>query len=488
MKKSFNEFQLGSTVLGTYRIDACFRSGGMGLVYRAAHLNWNMDLAIKHPRQELMQNSGAIETFRRECELWEEVGLHPNIVSFFYLRDIESIPCVVSEFVEGGSLADAIRVKSLYTGEDDAIVSRILTIAAQMAWGLEKAASIGLIHCDFKPGNVLLTPHGTAKVNDFGLAVLMRGASGAKAGGYTPLYASPEQLRGGALDTTTDIWSWAATVFELFTGAAIWSSGAAVGAAHEQFRDEGMKAHGFPKMPESLSNLIQSCLVSDHRNRLRSFREIAEEIQTIHEELFDEQCDAAEFDDDIVAADSLNNRAVSRFDLGQQEAVIKLLKEALEVDPLHPEANFNFALLTNLHGQALEACIKRLFELWRFDKQCIRALILASCLLRASGDTDTARRFEDTAKTECCQEEIHFMEHMLTAATNGALVPIHARPLSGEDVAMDMKRFMRLMEKAQAAFDIGNHEEVRRLLILSGDIDGLSRHPKRRALIAKSQL
>ncbi len=487
MRTNAKEFPLGSVVLDTYRIDACFHSGGMGLVYRAAHLNWNIDLAIKHPRHELMQDFGAIVAFRKECELWEQVGLHPNIVSFFYLRDIESIPCVVSEFVEGGSLADAIRERSIYTGEDEAIVSRILTIAAQTAWGLEKSTSIGLTHCDFKPGNVLLTSHGTAKVNDFGLAVLRQGTHGVRASGHTPLYASPEQLRGDKVDIRTDMWSWAATVFEMFTGGAIWSSGPAVGAAHQNFREEGMKAPGFPTMPDSLSDLLLSCLESDLQKRRRSFREVAEDIQEIHEDLFDEQCDAGETVDELLAADSFNNRAVSRLDLGQRDECIQFLNAALEIDPLHPEANFNLALLIKQNHQILDGCIKRLEELWGFDNQCIRAPIFAACLLRISKNSQKAKQFEEIAKNHCNNEESSFLTRMFGAASCGALFPIHSKPLSGEDISLDMKRFTRLINKAQAAFDIGNLEEVRRLLILSGDVDGFRHHPKRRELIAKSQ-
>lgn len=487
MKNDSREFPIGSTVLNTYRIDDCFRSGGMGLVYRAAHLNWDIDLAIKHPRKKLIEDPAAVRAFQRECDLWERIGLHPYIVTLFYLREIESMPCVVSEFVEGGSLADAIRTRSLYTGDDDTIVSRILTFAAQMAWGLDKAASVGLIHCDFKPGNVLLTEHGTAKVNDFGLAALHTGSERVKAGGYTPLYTSPEQLRGDELDATTDIWSWAATVFEMFTGEAIWGRGSAVGSAHEQFRAEGGKAPGCPRMPESVSHLLESCLRSDPRLRRQSFQGIAEEIQTIHKSLFDEPCDADRFDDEIVAADSMNNRAVSRFDLGDPNTALGLLQGALVIDPLHPEANFNLALLSDPQGVVREECLTRLSESWNFDQRSIRAALFSACLLRLSGDQNGARQFEDIARANCDETELSFMEHLLGVAVNGKMVPLLARPMSGEDFFEDLKRFNRLMEKGQKAFELGDLDEARRLLVLSGDIDGLNRHPKRRLLLAKCQ-
>src|SRR5258708_3350752 len=201
-----------------------------------------MDLATTSPRQEFFHSQQEIENFEREAEAWVNLGLHPHIVSCYYVRRLGGIPRIFAEFVEAGSLADLIRTKKIYEGGKEKALERIIDIAIQFAWGLQYAHEKGLIHQDVKPGNVLLSPEGIAKVSDFGLAHARRvstetAAIGTRLGqslivvgsGFmTPEYASPEQLRGEYISKKSDVWSWAVSLLELLLGELTWASGLAV--------------------------------------------------------------------------------------------------------------------------------------------------------------------------------------------------------------------------------------------------------------------
>ncbi len=102
-------WQIGDVILDRYEVQQIFTSGGMGLVYRADHRGWGMALAVKSPRPEFLQTTGQIESFEREAETWVNLGLHPHIVNCYHVRRLGAIPRIFAEFVEGGTLAEALR-------------------------------------------------------------------------------------------------------------------------------------------------------------------------------------------------------------------------------------------------------------------------------------------------------------------------------------------------------------------------------------------
>ena len=154
-------WNVGDVVLGVYEIKPLksgfdqgkhYAEGGMGLVYRARHRGWDLDLALKRPKRETFQTESGKDNFERECATWVELGLHPNIVSCYYVRRVGGIPMVFAEFVEDGSLDDWIASDSLPRGPEESL-RRILDIAIQFGWGLEYAHQQRLIHQDVKPDN-----------------------------------------------------------------------------------------------------------------------------------------------------------------------------------------------------------------------------------------------------------------------------------------------------------------------------------------------
>ncbi|WP_273942540.1 serine/threonine-protein kinase [Kutzneria chonburiensis] len=182
-------WQPGETVLGLYEVKDV-RSGGMGVVHRVRHLGWQVDLAVKTPRPEKVTTAEDRRHFEREAGTWVNLGLHPHTVNCVYVRTIDAAPRVFAEWVDGGSVADAVARGGLTP-------ARILDLAVQIAWGLAHAHAAGLVHQDVKPANVMLDPDGTAKVTDFGLAKAIQPAEDAPAGvsfgGMTRPYRSPSR-------------------------------------------------------------------------------------------------------------------------------------------------------------------------------------------------------------------------------------------------------------------------------------------------------
>jgi WD40 repeat protein/serine/threonine protein kinase len=351
------EWRPGDVILDLYEVRGVLGEGGMGKVYQVHHKGWNADLALKSPRPEILTRAGAAENFERECETWINLGLHPHTVSCYYVRRIDDIPRVFAEYIDGGSLKDWIDKGRLYEGGPASALERILDVAIQFAWGLHHAHEQGLIHQDVKPANVMLTADGTAKVTDFGLAKAraLAGEAAApaggqqsilvSAGGMTPAYCSPEQANYAKLTRKTDIWSWAVSILEMFTGDVTWGSGAAAGEALEGYLEMGSGDERLPLMPAPLATLLRQCLQHEPAARPADFRTIAQRLQEVYREVIGRPHLRSEGVAVQALADSLNNRAMSLVDLGQGPEAEKLLEEARHHDLHHPEVTYNLGLL-----------------------------------------------------------------------------------------------------------------------------------------------
>jgi predicted Zn finger-like uncharacterized protein len=364
----------GDVILNLYEVKQVHEGGGMGLVYRVHHKGWNVDLAVKSPRPEFFRNERDKENFEREAETWVKLGLHPHTVSCYYVRRLGGIPRVFAEYVEGGTLGEAIHSGKLYEGGAGPALTRILDVAIQFAWGLKYAHEQGLVHQDVKPGNVLLTKDGTAKVTDFGLA-RARGTAGAtppagaqmsilvSTGGMTPAYCSPEQAAGDKLTRKTDLWSWAASILEMFTGDVTWPSGTVAGEALEGYLEMAEGSEGMPRMPTGLVALLRRCFQREPENRPKDMLEVLPALLLLYRQSAgrDHQRPAPRAAE--VLGDNLNNRAVSLLDLGKQEDAEKHWHEALRAEGHHPESTYNLGLARWRDGRTTDdALIVKLRE------------------------------------------------------------------------------------------------------------------------------
>jgi WD40 repeat protein len=358
-------WNVGNTILDLYEVTEVLGSGAFGKVYKVRHLGWNVDLAVKVPKAEVIAAAGGVESFAKEAETWVNLGLHPHIVSCYYVRQIENIPTVFAEYLAGGNLHEWIESRRLYTTTSVVFqtpLQRILDVAIQFAWGLHYAHEQGLIHQDVKPLNVMMTPDGGVKVTDFGLArgkfvpivpdsLMEEGVSAhhslraTKMSG-TPAYCSPEQLRGEQLSRRTDLWSWAVSILEMFNGDCTWRSGTIAATLLENYLESGSEDSSLPQMPEPLAELLRACFQEDPEERPHNMLTVAGELQSAYQQSTGEVYPRLELQAASNSPDSLNNQALSLWDLGKEREAIDIWKRTFQETPDHLEVKYNYLLLS----------------------------------------------------------------------------------------------------------------------------------------------
>src|SRR6202790_2791480 len=209
---------IGQT-LRRYRIVGCLGEGGMGVVFRAEDPRLEREVALKILKQDALYDEDSKRKFRLEARALSRL-LHPNIATLFDFDSDRGIDFLVLEFVPGESLARMLANGPLPE-------PRARAIALDVTEGLQAAHEKGIVHRDLKPGNVVITPRGRAKVLDFGLARVMPGAANLTQSatvsvpsalvGTVP-YMSPEQVRDGRVDASSDLYALGALLFEMTTG------------------------------------------------------------------------------------------------------------------------------------------------------------------------------------------------------------------------------------------------------------------------------
>jgi tetratricopeptide (TPR) repeat protein len=209
---------IGKT-LGHYLVEEEIGAGGMGVVYRARDTRLERDVAIKVLPAGMLARPESRRRFRNEALALARLN-HPNICSVYDFNSEEGIDFLVMEYVPGLSLDKRLAEGSLALDE-------VQRLGVQLTAGLAAAHEQRIVHRDLKPGNLRLTSDGRLKILDFGLARLFHPDDGTEAtlslaetssfSGTVP-YMAPEQLRGEALDTRTDIYSAGAVLYEMATG------------------------------------------------------------------------------------------------------------------------------------------------------------------------------------------------------------------------------------------------------------------------------
>lgn len=371
------EWKPGDVILNLYEVLEVLGEGGMGKVFKVYHRGWDMPLAVKSPKaRTLLKRDGAMN-FERECETWVSLGLHPNIVSCYYVRRLGEIPRVFAEFVDGGSLWDLIEEGRIYKGGPKKSIERICDIGIQMAWGLQHAHDRGLVHQDVKPANVLMTQDETAKVTDFGLArarVLAAGAQddptigdGVTNVGMTRIYCSPEQAGREKLTLKTDIWSWALCILQAFTVKVIWRRGTDGPETLSRFLEQSKTNKRLMPMPPIIVELLARCFQIDPDSRPKDMNEVALTMIEAYRKTLGVDYPRKRPKPAMALADSLNNRAVSLLDLSKTAHAERAWERALMTDPHHPESTYNLCMERWRAGRMTDdAVLSRLQEIVKF--------------------------------------------------------------------------------------------------------------------------
>ena len=175
----------------------------------------------------------------------------------------------------------------------------------------------------------------------------------------------------------------------------------------------------------------------------------------------------------------------------QWEYLIPLLgpaSAALAIDALHPEANFNLAWLAFLGFSAIsESALRNLEMVSRYDLGEYRPHLYRACLLNLQGKADLANLALNQAIQLSEVHEVNDVERLWNLSRDRQLNLILSPPISGEDLALDAERFGRLMNKTEAALEEGRYDDANRYLLMSGDIKGFARHPRRLKMLTEAQ-
>ncbi|WBB76604.1 serine/threonine-protein kinase [Micromonospora sp. WMMD1128] len=330
----------GETVLDTYRIDEVVETGGMGFVYRAHHLTWNVDLAVKTPRPDLAASPGILDLLAQEAQSWTDLGPHPNVVGCAYVRRVGAYPVVFAEWIAGGDLTAAVREGRCRD------LRAALDVAIQTLRGIGHAHAAGLVHQDIKPSNIMYDGE-TARVTDFGTAKAKAyasepapgdaGTAYATLGGFTPQYCSPEQVDpDGRIGRASDMWSWALTVIEVLHGRRLWEWGHEGADALAALRAD---------LPQALRDLLAGCLARDPRSRISDTAEAEAVLAGLYADCAGGTYPRSDRVPPALKADGLSNKALSLWDLGEQSRAVELFEQARAIDPHNVHVVYNHGLL-----------------------------------------------------------------------------------------------------------------------------------------------
>jgi len=269
--------------LNHYRIGPLLGQGGMAEVYRAHDTRLHRDVALKVLHSADLLDRERLERFYREAQVLAAVN-HPNIASVYGFEEANGICALVLELVEGETLSERI------ARQPEMPVEIILDIASQIAAALDAPHSKGIIHRDLKPSNIKITPGGMVKVLDFGIAKLLQSSdeetdrrttiSRQNVVLGTVAYMSPEQARGWAIDTRTDIWAFGCVLYEMLAGIPAFQgetpTDIVVKIASEE-PDWG-RLSGAGTTSLTLQRIARKCLQKVSTSRYQSVRELAADI------------------------------------------------------------------------------------------------------------------------------------------------------------------------------------------------------------------
>jgi serine/threonine protein kinase len=260
--------------LGPYIITDWIGQGGMGQVFKAIHEMLGRESAVKVlPLHKTTPE--AIENFRREIRAQAQLN-HSNLVQAFDAGEDGNVHYLVVEYVPGTDLRRLVRSKGKLS------VQQAANIIKQSAEGLAHAHESKLIHRDIKPGNILVTPDGVAKLSDLGLAFYLNDPNDPRAGKIvgTADYLSPEQIRTPTnITSASDIYSLGCTLYYAVTGKVPFPGGTPKSKARRHLEETPWHPRRFnEEVSDDFVDLIGDMMEKDPKERIQTATEVAERL------------------------------------------------------------------------------------------------------------------------------------------------------------------------------------------------------------------
>ena len=259
-----------------YKIDKNIGTGGMADVYLGQDLLLERPVALKILHTTFADDAAFVTRFKREAQAAGKLN-NPHIVNMYDVGIDQGYNYIVMEYVPGITLKEYIKEKKRLSTEE------AVQIALAIGDGLEHAHSMGIIHCDVKPHNIMITSQGAIKVTDFGIA---RAINTSQTTLYTTSvmgsahYLSPEQASGKAVDVASDIYSLGVVLYEMLTGRVPYEGDSAISVALKHVRETAVKPSVYcPNILPSLEGVVMKALQKKPENRFHSIKEMMAELR-----------------------------------------------------------------------------------------------------------------------------------------------------------------------------------------------------------------
>ena len=254
-----------------YRLLELVGSGGMAAVYRAEDILLERQVAVKVLREAFAGDPAFLARFQREARAAAQLD-HPNVVTVYDVGHDGDRHYIVMEYVDGRDLKTMIRRSGRLTVEE------ALSISVQISSAVGHAHEAGLVHCDIKPQNVLVTQDGRAKVTDFGIARALSESAITESETVwgSPLYFSPEQAAGEPTSPASDVYSIGVVMYEMLAGQPPFSAEKPMALALQHMRQEPPPlAVRNPQLPPTLEWIVRKMMAKDPSARYRTAGQVA---------------------------------------------------------------------------------------------------------------------------------------------------------------------------------------------------------------------